>query len=75
MRILVQDCDSELYLSGKNEWNEDPAKAWDFTQAGIALTACQQLRRESSKENLQIVFKFEQSKLDIRLPVMGSDCS
>jgi len=74
MRILVQDCDSSLFLSAQSLWTDDAAQAQEFISTAAALNACRQLRGDLRRENLQIVLKFQHSAHDVCLPLLGSNC-
>ena len=65
MKILIQNCKTGLFLTSTGDWDPNPAEAWVFPTSGQAVNYC--VRQECA--DVQVVLKFEQDDLDVRLPL------
>lgn len=70
MKVLIQNCDTLFFLARDGSWSPDVEQAERFPNSVDALNAS----TERKLRNVQIVLKFPESFMDVRLPVQGSGC-
>jgi hypothetical protein len=70
MRILIQDCVSDLFLAAGDQWTADDEQALAFESTSAALDECM----KRANKSLQIVLKFPKAYLDVALPLKQSKC-
>ncbi|EEF61605.1 hypothetical protein [Pedosphaera parvula] len=63
MKVLVQDCQTELYFSGSDSWTSDPEEAIDFGHVPRAA----EFLLESRGLQADIILHFGHPAYDLRL--------
>lgn len=65
MRIVLQQKDTGLYFKDISSWSRDSSEALDFLTSTAAIDFCAM----NNLSDAQLVFKFDEEKYDIVLPV------
>jgi hypothetical protein len=68
MRIVLQQKDSGLYFKDIAAWVSDSTEAMDFVSSTAALDFCV----ANKLGDVQLVFKFQEERFDIVLPVSST---
>lgn len=71
MRIHVQQKETGLYFKDIDSWIKNSSEAMDFVSSTAAIDFCV----ANNISGVQLVFKFEEEKYDIVLPVVPQQYS